>query len=128
MGRFYNQQSQNDLRKYLRKEQTPAETWLWWHIQGKQLGYKFRRQYGVGPFVVDFYCPKLRLAIEVDGDTHFGSEAEAYDLRRERYLNEANIHVIRFTNDEVYNNIEDVLEVIQQQFPSANQTPLYPPL
>jgi len=61
----------------------PAEVVLWTKIKGKQLGnYKVRRQYGVNPYILDFYCPQAKLAIEIDGDSHFNESVAIYDLKR----------------------------------------------
>ena len=90
-----------------------AEIILWSHIMTKQLNdLKFRRQYGVGPYVVDFYCPKLRFAIEVDGDSHFNDKAEKYDKRRQEYIENKGIKIFRCTNTDVYTNIDGVIEDI----------------
>ena len=94
----------------------PAELELWQRLKLKSLdGLKFRRQYGVGPFVVDFFCPKLNLAIELDGDSHFGRDAVDYDQRRQKYIERNGIHFLRFLNPEVYENIEGVLETIRNK-------------
>ena len=111
----YNNRGKKDLRKKLRNEAPQAERILWGKIQGSQLSnLKFRRQYGVGSFVIDFYCPKLRLAIEVDGDSHYKDGAEVYDKKRQKYIEEHNIHFLRFTNDDIYNNLDGVLEMIAE--------------
>ena len=72
----------------------------------KLMGYRFRRQYGIGPYVLDFYCLGLKLAIEVDGDSHF--EAGEYDRERQRYIESLGIRVLRFTNREVFERLDDV--------------------
>ncbi len=96
----------------LRREMTPAEKKLWARIRFGQLdGAHFRRQHAVDRFIVDFFCAKARLVIEVDGDSH-AVQAE-YDAARTQWLNEQrHYRVLRFTNDEVYRNIEAVLEAI----------------
>jgi len=71
-------------------------------------GLKFFRQYGVGPFILDFYCPAQRLAIEVDGGQHADVYGQQRDIHRNRYLGELNIRVIRFWNNDVLQNIEGV--------------------
>ena len=79
----YNLPEQKDFRKELRNSMTSAEVVLWQMLKGKQIeGFKFRRQFGIGPFVVDFYCPTLRLVIELDGAYHFSEEMESYDEQR----------------------------------------------
>jgi len=90
-----------------------AEVILWGKLQGKRLyRIKFRRQYGIGPYVVDFYCPKLRLAIEVDGSSHFTDRAEIKDKRRQEYIENKGIKFFRCTNTDVFNNVDGVIEDI----------------
>jgi very-short-patch-repair endonuclease len=97
----------------LRHAMTPAEKKLWQHIRDNQLGVQFRRQHAVGPYIVDFFCAKLKLVIEVDGDTH--AEQMDYDAERTKWLNELKQYrVIRFTNDEVRHNIDGVLAKISE--------------
>ena len=99
----------------LRHEMTPAEKKLWWRIRNGQLnGAHIRRQHAVGPFIVDFFCAKPRLVIEVDGDTH--AEQVEYDAERTRWLNEQkHYRVIRFTNDDVLRNIDVVVQRIKEE-------------
>ena len=109
----YNNSDRKDLRKKLRNDIPKAERILWSQLQRRQLqDLKFRRQYGIGPYVVDFYCPKLRLAIEVDGDSHFQEGAEKYDKRRQKYIEKRDISFLRFTNNDVYDNLSGVMEEI----------------
>lgn len=75
-------------------------------------GYKFRRQHSVGAYILDFYCPSEKLAIELDGDSHFTDEAIEYDRQRTVYLNALNIKVLRFLNTDVYENLNAVCEKI----------------
>ena len=90
-----------------------AEVILWSRLKGKKMnGFKFRRQYGAGPFVVDFYCPRLKLAIEVDGDSHFEEGAEEYDKRRQKYIEKIGIKFLRITNTDVYENLNGVMQII----------------
>lgn len=99
----------------LRKRMTPAEKRLWWHIRAEKTGYKWRRQASLLTYIVDFYCPKLRLAIEVDGSSHIGKEE--YDWRREqRLFNELGVYIIRFSNDDVLKNIGSVLRRIESAY------------
>ena len=97
----------------LRKQMTPAEKHLWHYLRNAQLdGAHFRKQHAVGTYIVDFFCAKSKLVVEVDGDSH--AEQVAYDAERTRWLNEEKRYrVIRFTNREVLRNIEGVLEVIR---------------
>ena len=87
---------------------------LWRYLKGKQLdGYRFRQQHGFGPFVLDFYCPTLRLCVEVDGGVHQEESVKEKDEDRTVFLNENRIKVIRVTNDEVETDIDKVLEKIR---------------
>lgn len=109
----YNDKSLKGIRKTLRKNMTEPEIILWSRLKGKQLyGYKFRRQQSIGKFIVDFYCPKLRFAIEVDGGQHNDEKHFKLDEARTIFLNEQNITVIRFWNHEVLQNTDDVLNAI----------------
>ena len=93
-----------------------AEIVLWSRLKSKSLdGYKFRRQYSVGKFVIDFYCPRLKLAIEVDGDSHFSDESEPYDKVRKDFIESFGISVLRFTNKEIYGNLGEVLAKIENR-------------
>ena len=95
---------------------TPAELGLWKQLKSKNLcGLIFRRQFGIGPYIVDFYCPELRLAIELDGNSHFGKEAEAYDRVRQTYIEAFGVHFLRFLNNKVYEDLESVLETIKKE-------------
>ena len=91
------------FRRKLRKQMTAAEVVLWLMIKNKQLnGQRFLRQYSIGHYVVDFYCPKYKLAIELDGEGHFTDEGESYDAKRTEYLNSLGVRVLRFENFEVF--------------------------
>jgi 1,4-dihydroxy-2-naphthoate octaprenyltransferase len=91
-----------------------AEIVLWSRLKSNALdGYKFRRQYSVGKFVIDFYCPRLTLAIEVDGDSHFSDESEPYDKARRDFIESFGISFLRFTNNEIYENLGEVLAKIE---------------
>ncbi|MBR3399114.1 MAG: endonuclease domain-containing protein [Prevotella sp.] len=94
---------------------TPSEKMLWKHISDKQLdGWRFRRQHGFGPYVLDFYCLVLKLCIEVDGEIHQRTDVVEKDKERTSFLESNGIKVIRFTNDEIENDISDVLERIRR--------------
>lgn len=110
----HNQQSQTLLRKSLRNHATAPEAILWLRLKNKQVAdLKFRRQYGVDPYVIDFYCPELRLGIELDGEVHNSHEAEVYDQMRTRFLKENRIKILRYKNEVVYQNVETVIEDIK---------------
>ena len=106
-----NDASQKEQRKALRNNMTPAEALLWRSLRGSRAGgWKWRRQQGIGPFVLDFYCPALRLCIELDGSAH--DYTYEYDEQRTAYLNAQDIRVVRFTNDQVFNSYEGVVAEI----------------
>ena len=106
------------IARILRKKMTKAEKMLWEELRDEKLGYKFRRQQpmvlGVYNFIVDFYCPEKKLIIEADGGIHNKEEIKEIDKFREDILKSAGYKIIRFKNNEVENNIEDVLEQIKQ--------------
>jgi very-short-patch-repair endonuclease len=108
---------------------TAAEVALWVMIKNKQLvGDRFLRQYSIGHFVVDFYCPKYKLAVELDGHGHFTEEGRKYDAKRTEFLNSLGVNVIRFENFEVFEYPERTLEEIKKNFltlrPPASDTSL----
>jgi very-short-patch-repair endonuclease len=97
----------------LRKSQTDAERLLWQRIRAGQLnGYKFRRQHEFGGYVLDFYCASARLAVELDGGQHLTDEGLARDAERTRFLERNGLCVLRFTNTEVMQELDAVLEAI----------------
>ena len=108
-------EAQTDLRRQLRNNATPAEATLWRRLKSNGAdGYKFRRQHGIGPYVLDFFCPMLRLAIELDGSIH-GLQAQAeHDAKRDAFLHELGITVMRFPNEVVWTNIEAIVEAIKE--------------
>lgn len=99
--------------KVLRNKTTPTEDILWQCLKNKQLGVKFRRQHPIALYIVDFYCHKLKLVIEVDGNIHNLEENKKNDKEREKNLKELGLSVIRFTNKEVQFQTDKVLEVIK---------------
>ena len=112
---LYQNKILKDRRKELRNNQTKTESLLWSKLKNSQVeGYKFTRQYSAGPYILDFYCPKLRLAIELDGAVHKERDSKLYDKDRGNYLKSVNIQTIRFWNSEVAGNIENVLDKIMK--------------
>ena len=100
-------------RRDLRRNSTDAETSLWNELRDRRMaGFKFRRRHARGPYVVDFYCAELKLAIELDGGQHWSLEAQAYDARRAGYLRRREITVLRFPTDLVFRERLAVLEEI----------------
>jgi very-short-patch-repair endonuclease len=101
--------------KRLRRDMTLPEVLLWRELRRRQLGMHFRKQHPVGPYVLDFYCSKHRLAIEVDGAVHDLAEQAARDQRRDEWLQQQGIRVMRFAAVEVLNDRkrEGVLQLIE---------------
>ena len=110
----------------LRKNMTSAEKVLWKQLRSSQLGVKFRRQHPIGPYITDFYTRDVGLIIEIDGDTHFTSDAKAYDAARTDYLQQLGLTVLRFTNLEIFHQLDGVLERIHQAICAVrpSKTPL----
>ena len=99
----------------LRKAQTEPEKQIWSAIRGKQLGIKFRRQHGIGNYIVDFYCAELGLIIEVDGDSHYSPDEVLKDRKRTDFLESKGLVVLRFTNKDIMSNLNGVLEVLTEK-------------
>jgi very-short-patch-repair endonuclease len=122
--KIFNSEATKERRQELRKGQTDAERKLWDILRNKQMGgHKFFRQYGVGSYIVDFYCPLLKIVIEVDGGQHYSEEGIAYDRQREEFLKRAGIKVVRFNNLDVLRNMEGVFESIQKELPLNSPNP-----
>lgn len=114
MPRLYNLHYHKSLRKQLRREVTVAERNLWLFLKNDQFhGLRFRRQFGIGRYIVDFFCPKLRVAIELDGNIHQLHYTKSQDEARQRFLESCFIRVVRFSNAEVLRNIEGVLKKLE---------------
>ena len=110
---IHDLQSSKQRRRKLRRN-TPAETYLWHSLRRSQLdGKKFRRQHGIGPYIVDFYCPECRVIVELDGAGHFDPLGLKKDDERSRFLSRFGVQVIRFENKQVLRDRESVLEAIR---------------
>lgn len=114
---------------------TKSEAVLWKHINCSSLGYKFRRQHGVGKYVVDFYCPKLKLAVEVDGITHGNEKAFEKDVTRDEFLELNGITVRRYNSGQILNDLKNVLAdlynvciILNQKWVAASATTPSPSL
>ena len=98
----------------LRKNMTPAEAILWKELKENQVeGLKFRRQHPISRYIVDFYCHKQKLVIELDGKIHLNKEVAKHDQERENNLKELGLTVVRFKNDEVLNHLDKVIDEIR---------------
>jgi very-short-patch-repair endonuclease len=110
----------------LRRNTTESEKLLWEKISGNQLsGFRFKRQHPIGYYIVDFYCHKARLVIELDGDYHNLEDQRIYDILRTEELMDFGLTVLRFSNDEVKNRIENVIKSINDHL---KMPPLRSPL
>jgi very-short-patch-repair endonuclease len=102
-NQLHNRPTLLETRRALRRALTPAEATLWRALKGGQVaGWKFRRQHSVGPFVLDFYCPAARVAVELDGAGHFSAPGIAADVARDGYLRQQHIEVLRVENRDVF--------------------------
>ena len=128
MTRIYNRVSEKEKRRELRKNMPWAEIILWSKLRGKGIqGYKFRRQYSIGKYVVDFYCPQIKLAVEIDGESHFIEGADKRDQERQTMIESYGVSFLRFTNRDIYERLEGVVERIIQRMTEAPDLPR-PPL
>ena len=104
------------LAKELRKNETEAEKMLWSKLNKNQIiGLQFRRQHPINIFIADFYCPKIKLVIEVDGSIHEIFEYEEHDIGRSEMLNDFGITVIRFTNEKILNDLDGTIKQIESE-------------
>ena len=114
---LHNRKYLKENRQALRSNLTPAEAELWSYLKDGQLsGRKFRRQHSIGNYILDFYCPSEKVAIELDGQVHQHIVAEQVDTERDKALLELGIKVIRLENKEVFQNLEAVLLEISISF------------
>jgi very-short-patch-repair endonuclease len=113
----------------LRKKQTEAERKLWSVLRNRQLSsVKFRRQFSVGRYILDFYSPEYRLGIEADGGQHYEDEGRGRDEQRTRELSNSGIRILRFSDADIINNLEGVNRVIKEIIECKKQTPHLNPL
>ncbi|MDD4332952.1 MAG: endonuclease domain-containing protein [Patescibacteria group bacterium] len=118
MGKIFNKTDQKNIRRFLRKQEIGAEKLLWRKLRNRNFGYKFRRQYGIGGYIVDFYCPEVKLAIEIDGATHSSDKELKNDKEKEEYIKSIGVALKRYSNCEVYKNqdlvVGDIIEYCDQ--------------
>jgi very-short-patch-repair endonuclease len=106
------------LSQQLRNNMTDAEKLLWSKLRMKQpKGLMFSRQKPIGGYIADFYCHKAKLVIEVDGGQHFFEDSIEYDRIRDEFLSSMGLTILRFTNTDVLQNIDGVIEVIEGKLP-----------
>ncbi len=108
-----NKRKLQQAAKDLRRNMTPAEQALWQRLRANRSnGLHFRRQHVIDRFIVDFYCHGAGLVVEVDGDVH--DRQPGHDAERQRMLTARGLRVVRFTNDQVLNDIDSVVEEIRR--------------
>ena len=113
MTKIFNKKSEEEKRRKLRNSPTYSEKVIWLSLRKKQIhGVRFLRQYSINHFVIDFYAPKINLAIEVDGSSHIGKEE--YDSKRQKYIESLGIEVFRFTDEQVFGNVNKVIAQIEK--------------
>ena len=111
---YHNGVQLKEIRKYLRSNANGAEKILWKFLKGNRLEYKFRRQFSIGKFVADFCCVPLKLAIEIDGWTHDSEKIKVKDEMKTQIFEKNGYKVIRFTNEQIYGDIELILNEIKK--------------
>jgi very-short-patch-repair endonuclease len=121
-----NRKDLKPLRRQLRNHGTSAEALMWLMIKSRQIeGVKFRRQFSVGPFIIDFYNSETRLGIELDGNPHFTPEGHNHDMQRTEYLKtQHNITILRFENTDVFKCPEGVLTKIKNTIKEIKENQL----
>lgn len=119
--KVFNKKPYKERRQELRNNCTDAEQALWQRLKGKQLGVKFRRQHGIGNYIVDFYCPSEKLAIELDGSQHYEAEGMEYDKERTAFLQALDITVKRYDNRSVLTQTDAVVADILTCLPSIKR-------
>ena len=116
MSKVFNLKPQKPTRQNLRNRPTRSEKIICHYLCGSNLGgYKFRRQQGIGPYVVDFYCPLGKLAVEIDGDSHYQPGAAEHDREKQKFIEGMDIKVIRFTDNDVRDSLDNVLLIILKE-------------
>jgi cyclase len=120
---YSNNVQYKSTRKTLRQQATKAEQVIWKYIRAKQLNVKFRRQYNIGTYIVDFYCHELKLIIEIDGGIHGDENVQKKDKERQAWLEQHGYTVVRFTNEQVLNETEHVFTKLVSIITTTQQVP-----
>ena len=114
MTKHFNKQDMKKRRRELRKNMTYCEKLAWTYLRKKQFKARFLRQYSIDHYVIDFYSPKLKLAVEIDGDVHEVEEQKIYDKERQFYLECFGIKFVRIKNEELLENQDLAFEKIEK--------------
>lgn len=109
---IHNDPIMKKRRRELRNKSTREEILLWNQLKANKLGKPFRRQFGIGPYIVDFYCHELKLIIELDGEYHNSEQQKDYDAERERFLHGNGYTILHFLNQTIHDNVQDVIKKI----------------
>lgn len=115
MTELFNIKKYQNIRKILRKLPIKAERLLWNKLRRKNFDYRFRRQFGIDKYIVDFYCPKLKLVIELDGATHSTNLEIEKDKFRQSYLESLGLTIKRYNNTDVFKNMDGVMQSIKDE-------------
>jgi len=125
MTKLYNKTSEKQKRRKLRQHQTNAEDLMWRFLRNRQLlGLKFRRQYSVSKYVIDFYCTEIKFAIELDGGSHLSPKKKNKDKIRQRNLEKYGINFVRITDDELFGNPNKAFNKIEHTIRDLTPAPL----
>lgn len=123
MTKHYNRKQEKDKRRQLRKDQTYCEQIMWLHLRNRKLlGIKFKRQYSVDKYVIDFYAPEMKLAVELDGNVHNLPDKKEYDKERQTDIEKYKIKFIRITNEELLGNPNKAFKRIEEKIKSIKAT------
>ena len=121
MTELFNIKSFRDRRRELRQKSTSQEKILWERLRNNELGYKFRRQYSVGGYILDFCCANKKLGIEIDGPVH--QQSKEYDKLRDTLTTDLGYTILRFSNSEVESDIEAVIHKISSTLDTIKGRP-----
>jgi very-short-patch-repair endonuclease len=117
MTQHFNKKEMQERRRQLRSNMTYCEKIVWMYLRKKQMDVRFLRQYSIDNYIIDFYCSRLKIAVEMDGDIHNLPDQKEHDILRQKYLEEFGIKFIRIKNEELFDNpnkafakIEDVIK------------------
>ncbi len=128
MTLHYNKKSEQEKRRTLRKGMTFCEKIMWKYLRKRQFGIRFLRQYSIDAYVIDFYSPEIKLAIELDGEVHNLPEQREYDKHRQKYIESFGITFVRITNDEFMGNPDKAFKKIENKIKEIKTPPTSSPL
>jgi very-short-patch-repair endonuclease len=115
MTKHFNKKEMQERRRCLRKNMTYSEKLVWMYLRKKQMHARFLRQYSIDNYIIDFYCPHLKLAVEIDGDIHDVPEQKEHDILRQKYLEDFGIKFVRIKNEGLFGNPNKAFEKIENE-------------